>query len=99
MELLGIFGANILFLALVCIGVHLERRVYKLERERESLEVAAERIAALSERIHLLEDAAPAPKSERDAQERFSKGVENILSYAMKLPQGHSIGGNINENF
>ena len=91
MQLIATVTVNILFLALVCIGAMLERRVSKLEFEREVLrkETEEER-AEILERLRTLEKLRETPPDdvpEKDirAEKRFTQGVENILNYALEM--------------
>ena len=92
MELITMAAVNILFLALVCIGVILERRISKLELEREMTiereqkerEEILARLTELEKRQSSADDEIP----EKDilAEKKFAKGVENILNYALSFP-------------
>ena len=87
MQLIIMAAVNILFLALVCIGTAIERRVSKLEfkheKETEHRETLA-RLKALEKRLDT--DGDTPPEKDIQAEARFAKGVENILNYALTLP-------------
>jgi len=90
MEIIMAVGVNILFLALVCIGVLLERRVSRAERELTMEAVkTAEFLYVLEKRIRDLEHTPPtdAPRADQEAEKRFTQGVENILNYALTLSE------------
>ena len=96
MQLIAMAAVNLLFLAIVLIGVLLERRISGLEqsrkaarrREEEFCAEARERLCELEKRVFDLENIKDrhTEKNDKEAEKRFSQGVENILNYALKLP-------------
>ena len=98
MEIIAILVANILFLASACLGVWVERRVCALERAAVYAKEEQELVSRL-EALEQLTRTAPesSGKPDANADERFTKGVENILSYALNLGAAQNKGGHIDE--
>ena len=81
MQLIAMAAINGLFLAILVLGVLLEKRIQRLEAVHKNLtEVVA--------RLDTLENAEtpPTPEGDRAAEQRFTQGVENILNYALRFP-------------
>jgi hypothetical protein len=74
-------AVNGLFLAILVLGVLLEKRIQRLEAAHKNLEALRARLKALEAR-----EAAPTPEQDRAAEQRFTQGVENILNYALRFP-------------
>ena len=92
MELAVMIGSNILFLALICLGVLLDRRVSAMEMSLRDLvdgEILA-RLAELERRVVSPDDTTETPEKEREAEKRFSQGVANILSYTQAIERAES---------
>ncbi|MCL2402609.1 MAG: hypothetical protein FWC90_08230 [Oscillospiraceae bacterium] len=81
MQLIAMATVNGLFLAILVLGVLLEKRIQRVEAVHENLAELRSRLEALEAR-----EALPAPEQDRAAEQRFTQGVENILNYALRFP-------------
>jgi len=100
MEMAVMIASNILFLALICLGVLLDRRVSALASStRESLRDRADEEEEILARLTALEqrmsapapgDGTESPEKEREAEKRFSQGVANILSYTQAIEKSEA---------
>ncbi|MCL2409445.1 MAG: hypothetical protein FWC96_07505 [Oscillospiraceae bacterium] len=75
MQLIAMATVNGLFLAILVLGVLLEKRIQRLEAVHEN-------VAEVQARLKELEAQEPAPA----AEQRFTQGMENILNYTLRLP-------------
>ena len=82
MQLISLILANVLLLALICLGAFIERRVSALELTRRDFRLRVKRgLSELEERAAAPDDPEAADNRVKDAEKRFTQGVANIFGY------------------